>query len=351
MLWLQLRKLKSADGEVRAQAAHALAGRGNPKAVKPLGEALEDRAWEQRAAAAMALGKLANGRGAPFLTAALRADPDVDVRCSCAWALGCIGGKGVIEALDAALQDDSDAVRRVAAEALGEVGTATVLESLERALGDAHHDVRLAAVSGLGGLRSGHAAPPLLGALHDSEWSVSCAAAEALAKIEDSTAVPALVDALANGSLAARLAASEALGRIGDPRAVTPLVEALGDLEVISDTGGVDVRLRRNVAHSLGAIGKAEGIGPLGALVTDRYTAGAAVEALVKVLRWDADGASREELQRLAECDDPHQVPWMVDEAEEARSGRVVVREGKPWPVDAADLRVAALAELRRREP
>lgn len=351
MLWLQLRKLKSTDGEVRAQAAHVLAGRGNPRAVTPLGEALEDRTWQQRAAAAMALGKLANGRGVPFLTAALRGDPDVDVRCSCAWALGSIGGKGVIEALDAALEDDSDAVRRVAAEALGEVGTATVLGSLARALGDPHHDVRLAAVAGLGGLRSGHAAPPLLAALHDGEWSVSCAAAEALAKIEDSAAVPALVEALADGSLAARLAASEALGRIGDPSAVAPLVKALGDLQAMSDPSGVDVRLRRNVAHSLGAIGKAEGIESLRALVTDRHTAGAAVEALVKVLRWDAAGASSEELERLAECDDPHQVPWMVDEAEEAKSGRVVVREGKSWPVDAADLRAAALAELRRREP
>ena len=53
MLWLHLRKLKGADGEARSRAAHALAERGNPKAVAPLGAALADRSWDERASAAI----------------------------------------------------------------------------------------------------------------------------------------------------------------------------------------------------------------------------------------------------------------------------------------------------------
>ncbi len=350
MLWLHRRKLRSADGEARTRAAHALAEGGSARAVEPLGEALSDRGWDDRSAAAVALGKLANGRGVAFLTPALAEDPDVDVRCSCAWALGRIGGNAALEPLDAALADDDDSVRRVAVEALAKVGTAAVLESLVRALGDRHHDVRLAAVKGLGSVGSGSIAPQLLAALEDSEWSVRCAAAESLATLDDSTAVPALITALAAQSLAVKLASAEALGRIGDPRAADHLVEALGGLEGLNGVAGCDLRLRRNVAKALGDIGKAAAVPALLVLATDRYTAGVAIEALGKVLRWDAAAVDQPRLRALSELSDARQAPWMIDEAEEVASGRVTVREGKDWPVDAAALRQQALAQLRRCE-
>jgi hypothetical protein len=85
-------------------------------------------------------------------------------------------------------------------------------------------------------------------------------------------------------------------------------------------------------------------------LAADPYSAGAAVEALVKVLRWDAASLGLDDLQALAVLEDPLQVPWIVDDAEEATSGRVVVREGRSWPVNAGELRNHAVAELRRRE-
>ncbi|MGD8817956.1 MAG: HEAT repeat domain-containing protein, partial [Acidobacteriota bacterium] len=158
------------------------------------------------------------------------------------------------------------------------------------------------------------------------------------------------VEALDAGPLAARLAAAEALGCIGDPRAIDPLVSSLGDLDTLDGIRGCDLRLRRNVARALGDIGKAVAVAPLRALGADRYTAGAAVEALVKILRWDGAQVADEDLVVLVGLDDPAQVPWMVDEVREATTGEVVVREGKPWPVDASDLRVHALAEQRRRD-
>ncbi len=353
MIWIHLRRLKGDDGGVRARAAHALAEGGSRKAVEPLGEALGDLSWAERSAAAMALGKLGNGRAIPFLSAALCADPDpdVDVRCGAAWALGRIGSEAVFEALTAALDDDDETVRRAAAEALTKVGTLAALEGLTRALRDPHHDVRLAAVRGLGEVGSGKIASDLLAALDDSEWSVRCAAAESLSKLGDSGALPALLEALANGSVAGRLAASEALGRIGDPRAIEPLAALLEQTDSVApgpDTP--DLRLRRNVAKALGDIGTASGLPGLRALSGDAHTAGAAIEALVKVLRWDAANAERSDLEVLAEIDDPNQVPWMIDEAEEAATGRVVVREGKAWSVDATGLRALALAEIRRRD-
>ncbi len=348
MLWLQLRKLKSEDGAVRTRAAHALAEGGNARAVEPLGHALADLGWDDRAAAAIALGKLANGRGVPFLVDALSADPDVDVRCSCAWALGRIGGRAIFDPLGAALEDEDEAVRRVATEAIAKVGTITALEGLGRAVADPHHDVRMAAVKGMGKLGSGRSAPQLLGALQDPEWSVRSAAAEALAKLDDSSAVPTLIDAVATGDLAAMLVATEALGNIGDPAAVETLVAAVGGSEpqALDDC---DLRLRRNVAKALGDIGKATGLPALRRLLADRFSAGVALEAIVKVLRWDARAASEEDLQALAELVTAEQVPWMVDEIEEANTGRIIVREGKPWMVDGAEANAAALAELQRR--
>ena len=241
-------------------------------------------------------------------------------------------------------------MRRVAAEALAKVGTSEALASLVRALDDAHHDVRLAAVTGLGNIGSGRTAPQLLAAVEDPEWSVRCAAAESLAKLDDSAALPALVDAMEQGSLATKLAATEALGRIGDGRAVEPLVAVLGDLEGLRGPEGCDLRLRRNVAKALGNIGKVAALPALRVLTADRFTAGAAIESLGKVLRWDAASAGAEYLQALAEIDDVQQVPWVIDEAQEAASGRVLMRGGRAWSVDSTDLRAQALAELRRRE-
>ncbi len=111
-----------------------------------------------------------------------------------------------------------------------------------------------------------------------------------------------------------------------------------------------DLRLRRNVAKALGDIGKATGLPALRALSRDTYTTGVAIEALVNVLRWDAANAEQADLEVLAAIDDTSQVPWMIDEAEEVASGRVVVREGKAWLVDATNLRALALAEIRRRD-
>ncbi len=350
MLWLHLRKLKSADGAARSKAAHALAERGSRRAVEPLGRALADRDWDDRSAAAIALGKLGNGRGVPFLADGLGTDPDVDVRCGCAWALGRIGGKAVFEPLGAALDDDNESVRRVTTEALAKVGTATALEGLSRAVVDRHHDVRLAAVKGIGKIGSGRSAPQILAALEDPEWSVRCSAAEGLAQLDDSTAVPALLEVLDGGSLSARLAAVDALGHIGDPRAAEPLVAVVAGHDGAYILEGCDLRLRRNVARSLGDIGKATGLEALLRLAADRYTAGAAVEAAIKVLRWDAAGADIGDLQEVARLAEVEQVPWVVDEVEEAKTGRVVVREGKPWAVDADDAKTAALAELRRRD-
>ena len=315
MLWIQLRRLRAADGAARARAAHALAERGNAKAIEPLGAALADQSWPDRWAAAAALGKLANGRAIPHLQNALSQDAEVDVRCNAAWALGRIGGKTVVEPLAAALDDDDESARRAAAEALAEVRGAAAAEALAGALDDAHHDVRLAAVKGLSSIGNGRFAPRFLAALNDAEWSVRAAAA--------------------------------ALGRIGDPQAIDALravLESEGDLR------NCDLRLRRNVAVALGDIGKAQGVVHLLKLSQDQYSAGVAVESLAKVVRLDAAQIPNDQLEALATLDDAEQIPWIIDEAEEAASGIANAGRRRAWRVDAADLRVLALAEVRRRD-
>ncbi len=121
------------------------------------------------------------------------------------------------------------------------------------------------------------------------------------------------------------------------------MLEAEGGLQ------NCDLRLRRNIAVALGDIGKAQGVAHLLKLSKDQHSAGVAVESLVKVVRCDAARIPPDQLEALATLDDVEQVPWMIDEAEEAASGTVNVGRGRPWRVDAAGLRVLALAEIRRR--
>ncbi|MER3501614.1 MAG: PBS lyase [Candidatus Fervidibacterota bacterium] len=102
--------------EDRKIAIEALVKIGEP-AVEPLIEALRDRDWEVRWAAAYALGKI---------------------------------GKPAVEPLIEALRDRDGKVRRAAADALGAIGDARAVEPLIEALRDRDWEVREAAVNALG---------------------------------------------------------------------------------------------------------------------------------------------------------------------------------------------------------
>jgi HEAT repeat protein len=122
-----IRKLKSADSDVRRAAARELAEAGSEArpAVDALVTALKDRDLFVRRFAAQALGAI--GPGAKAAVPALRTalgDRRREVQDAAAVALGKIGGPEGVSALAAAVRDPDrePSVRRKAAEALGALG-------------------------------------------------------------------------------------------------------------------------------------------------------------------------------------------------------------------------------------
>lgn len=216
------------------------------RAALPLVAALEAESPPRRAAAARALGVIAQPlRPQPWDTNRRRArewralrpaalalasrlrDPDPLVRVECARALGTVVAdpEPVPEALVAALLDPSPAVRSAVATVLLDYGDTGVL-ALVGALADARAELRCAAASALGGAggpgrdRAGIA---LASALADEEPLVRCTAAHALAdlQIDPATCEP-LRRLAAKGSTCERAAARAALARFRVPRPPHP---------------------------------------------------------------------------------------------------------------------------------
>jgi HEAT repeat protein len=105
-----------------------------------------------------------------------------------------MGGTREVDALIAALQNRSPAVREGATRALGRIGNTRAVEALIGVLQDGDRKVRRAGAVALGGIGRGRAVEALIDALGDDDWTV-------------------------------RQASTDALGEIGDVRAIGPLTE------------------------------------------------------------------------------------------------------------------------------
>ncbi|MEE9233992.1 MAG: HEAT repeat domain-containing protein [Candidatus Acidoferrales bacterium] len=101
----------------KVEAATALGQIGDPRAVEPLVEVLQDEPSKVRRAAAQALGTLGAVRALEPLLAALE-DESPDVRREAAKALGHIGDPRAVERLVALAEDESDPAHWGASEAL-----------------------------------------------------------------------------------------------------------------------------------------------------------------------------------------------------------------------------------------
>ena len=121
------------SGKVRLSVCRALGGmhRDAKVAAPALCKALKDATWQQRDAAAQALGDVVADDRQTILTLidALKSDPDQRVRGESAGALGKLqtGDPKAIAALAAALEDDNENVCARAATALGMIGHKAVV--------------------------------------------------------------------------------------------------------------------------------------------------------------------------------------------------------------------------------
>jgi WD40 repeat protein len=140
--------LKHEASAVRVAAVRALE-QGGASSIEPLSAALHDSAWEVRAAAVWALGKLGEQAPLEALIGAL-ADEDPSVRAAALRTLGLLGDRVPLEPIIRALHDPAWQVREIAALTLGERGEQAPQKPLVAALHDEHTSVREAARMALG---------------------------------------------------------------------------------------------------------------------------------------------------------------------------------------------------------
>ena len=137
--------------QVRFDAARLLGEIGDPRAVQPLIDALEDEEVMVRNEAARVLGEIGDPRAVDPLINALDREEDysIGVRWDVIEALGKLGDTRALEPLTALLRDKADDTRLHAARALGKIGDPSAVDPLITALKDKYGKVRRAATAAL----------------------------------------------------------------------------------------------------------------------------------------------------------------------------------------------------------
>ncbi len=204
-----------------------------------------------RNSAARALGKIADEDQKNKILNALEVgleDPDIRVRANSCWALGKIGDRRAVKLLSKMVDpsqrfytmsadptsdqiseaEASDQLKEegmkssdviiAAVKALGRIGDPDAIDALERALDDeSDGQVRCAACLAMGKIGSKDATPSLLNALKDQYWYVRRDAAKALKKIKDQRAIYSLESLLDDMYDQVKKSAKKALLAIGEP--------------------------------------------------------------------------------------------------------------------------------------
>jgi HEAT repeat protein len=221
--------LTSANWRIRANAARALGGLKDKRAVESLINLLSTPAepWQVRGNAALALGLIGDARASgPLIT--LLQDTNPDVRRAATTALGERKDPGNLDLFIKMLGDPESDVRRWAVVGIGRIGGAAAFEHLSKAaLHDEDRVVREVATNVLAGIRDPRSAAVFASALQDSYINVRNAAARGLGQLHSVEAVDTLIRMLSSDESASRQAAAEALSEIGDPRAVNPIINML----------------------------------------------------------------------------------------------------------------------------
>jgi HEAT repeat protein len=138
------------DPKVRQYAAYLLGQAKNPRAIRPLIEALADFDKSVREQATLALSTI--GKAAIEPLAEAMKEPQWETRYRAAEALGKIADEKAVQPLIQGLKDNRDHVRYIAAKGLSELGDSDAVEPLIILLKDENVYVRLMAVHALGAL-------------------------------------------------------------------------------------------------------------------------------------------------------------------------------------------------------
>lgn len=283
-----LARLETGGQQVQLEIVKALGRLGDPRAVGPLIEALEDPDGSIGRWAGKSLARIGGASVEPLVCLSEAGDPGL--RRVALSVLAEIGDERAVDPLEVQLGSRDAETRVLAAKALALTAVPRVIAPLAEALRDPHWPVRLWAAYGLGltGRKRGTTGP-LLEALRDDSPHVRAAAATALGDVGSLSAVGPLIGMLGDGDELIRLDAARALGKIGSREAVDPLTERLGD---------GDPYVRGFAARALGMIGAPEAVDPLLEALGDEE--GVALEA-VGALEEIGTGEAMEGLREFSE--------------------------------------------------
>jgi HEAT repeat protein len=232
-------------GKQRLLAIKELGRTGDPRAIEPLIEALEDLYPAAREAAAEALEPFADRRAVKPLTK-LVTDKYFGARRKAVEVLGNIGDPRAVDAVIQALQDEDFAVRRNAVIALGKLGHIKAVVPLRRfqsisaadlpgitkiALNAIKDRVLITDRKAIAGTSTGDNGEleKLLGKLVNWWGKIRPGILWQLATTGDARAFPYFTAALFWGNKQARFQAVEGLRMLGAANVVEPLLEALND--------------------------------------------------------------------------------------------------------------------------
>lgn len=215
--------LESQDEEVRLRATQAMAASSPNASV--LGDALADRSWRVRRAAADGLARASGAQAVDTLMEALREHHrDAAVLNSALTALA-NSREDVVGAVIGLLGVSDAAVRTYAALALGLLEDSRAVHPLLDALNDPDVNVRYHAIEALGRIADPAAADPLAGIAESRDFFLSFAALDALALIREPSVASRLLPLLQEPTL--REPAASCLGAIGGDDVVEPLAGLL----------------------------------------------------------------------------------------------------------------------------
>jgi len=181
-----IQNLTHKDAKVRSEAAWALGKRGDPSAVGPLIQALDDGDRNVREWSSLALVKI---------------------------------GKPAVDPLIAALKDKNGFVKWESEMDLGLINDTRGTLPLISALESNNSTVRYWAMASLGQIKDPRSLDPLVSALGDGNWSLRVEAGWAIRSVAGAGSADLLIRILADGNISRRMGAIDALGYLGDMKA------------------------------------------------------------------------------------------------------------------------------------
>ncbi|HJN75740.1 MAG TPA: HEAT repeat domain-containing protein [Myxococcota bacterium] len=241
---IELARLAGSDPGARIQAAQALGGSEDWRAVTPLVAAAESGDVELRKASLLALGHLGDQRAVDPVRE-IAASSTGHVRYAAVAALAYLADESAIPTLVELCGDSDPSTRQLAVRALAWTdapGTAAIIQPL---LSDPSENVRAEVVLGLGEIADPERTAGLAEALGDPSPFVRAEAARLLGISGDTAGGTALVALLSDRDALVRISTAGAVADLGLTDAISPLEKLVSKTKDEDERGYYEAALKK----------------------------------------------------------------------------------------------------------